>query len=100
MPVQEKQDQKNVGSGIKGESQHVKSQAQTPAQTQSANGNGGQRVETLPAGIANARVEQDGIEKVERAVPADQPPPLPVNADLTWIGKPVPRLDGPLKTTG
>lgn len=49
----------------------------------------------LPAGIASA-----GMSSVERTIPADEPPPLPVNAELTVIGKRVPRLDGRAKVTG
>jgi xanthine dehydrogenase YagR molybdenum-binding subunit len=37
---------------------------------------------------------------VDRTVAADEAPPLPVNAELSVVGKPAPRLDGRLKTTG
>lgn len=52
----------------------------------------------LPAG----RVFPGGAEltDVERAIPPDEPPPWPVNKDLAVVGKPAPRLDGPLKVTG
>lgn len=40
------------------------------------------------------------IAEVEREVPIDEPPPLPVNAELNVIGKPTRRLDGHLKVTG
>ncbi|EYF02958.1 xanthine dehydrogenase family protein molybdopterin-binding subunit [Chondromyces apiculatus] len=40
------------------------------------------------------------LSEVERAVPSDEPPPWPLNAELSVVGKPFPRLDGPLKVTG
>jgi len=49
----------------------------------------------LPVGIAG-----DGLREIERAIPADEPPPLAPNDKLTVIGKPTPRLDGRLKVTG
>jgi xanthine dehydrogenase YagR molybdenum-binding subunit len=49
----------------------------------------------LPFGIAG----QD-LREVERAVPADDPPPLAPNDKLRSLGKPTPRLDGRLKVTG
>ena len=45
-------------------------------------------------------IPQNGLEHKEREVPADEPPPLPPNAELTYIGKPTPRYDGPAKVTG
>lgn len=53
------------------------------------------RHEILPSGIAGA-----ALGTVERAVPADEPPPLPVNAALDVIGKRLPRLDARAKVTG
>jgi xanthine dehydrogenase YagR molybdenum-binding subunit len=49
----------------------------------------------LPAGIVGAQ-----LSDVERSIPADEPPPLPVNTELSVIGKRTPRLDGRLKVTG
>lgn len=49
----------------------------------------------LPIGIPGA-----GLGEVERTIGPDEPPPLPVNAELTVIGKPTPRADGRLKVTG
>ena len=37
---------------------------------------------------------------MERQVPLDEPPPLPVNAELNVIGKPTPRQNGRAKVTG
>ncbi len=52
----------------------------------------------VPVGIV-----AEGINTVKmetRAVDPGEPPPLPVNAELKHLGKPTPRLDGPLKVTG
>ena len=46
-------------------------------------------------GIPGAEVREE-----ERLIGADEPPPLPPNAELKAIGKPVPRIDGRLKVTG
>ena len=51
----------------------------------------------MPVGIPGAK---EGLRTEERFVPLDEPPPLPLNADLKSIGKPTPRLDGKLKVTG
>ena len=53
------------------------------------------RTETFPIGIASV-----GLGEVERQVPSDEPPPLPPNAKLKVIGKPVPRQNGRAKVTG
>jgi len=45
-------------------------------------------------------IPQDGLQKKERQVALDEPPPLPPNAQLTYIGKPTVRYDGPAKATG
>src|SRR5579884_805067 len=49
----------------------------------------------MPVGIAGFELQQQ-----ERQIGADEPPPLPVNAELKAIGKPTPRIDGRLKVTG
>jgi len=50
---------------------------------------------TFPAGIASI-----GLSKVQRRVPTDEPPPLPVNSALRVIGRPVTRQDARAKVTG
>ena len=42
----------------------------------------------------------EGVKKIERNVPADEPSQLPPNSELKVIGKRVPRYDGPLKASG
>jgi xanthine dehydrogenase YagR molybdenum-binding subunit len=53
------------------------------------------RTENFPSGIASA-----GLGQIERRIPIDEPPPLPVNSALQVIGKPVSRQDGRAKVTG
>ncbi len=53
------------------------------------------RIAVFPVGIASI-----GLGEVERHVPCDEPPPLPLNEKLTVIGKSVPRHDGRSKVTG
>src|SRR5580704_6734682 len=45
-------------------------------------------------------IPQNGLQQKERQVPLDEPPPLPPNSELTYIGKPTQRYDGPAKATG
>ena len=53
------------------------------------------RTETFPSGIASV-----GLGKVQRQIPADEPPALPPNEELAVIGKPARRHDGRAKVTG
>ncbi|HLN38454.1 MAG TPA: xanthine dehydrogenase family protein molybdopterin-binding subunit [Xanthobacteraceae bacterium] len=53
------------------------------------------RTATFPSGIASV-----GLGTVKRKIPADEPPPLPPNAELTVIGKSFPRPNGRAKVTG
>src|SRR5271170_2965339 len=45
-------------------------------------------------------IPQNGLQTKQREVPLDEPPPLPPNSELTYIGKPTQRYDGPAKATG
>lgn len=45
-------------------------------------------------------IPQDGLQRKEREVRQDEPPPLPENKELTYIGKPTERYDGPAKAMG
>jgi xanthine dehydrogenase YagR molybdenum-binding subunit len=53
------------------------------------------RVEKFPFGIVGA-----GLGEIERRVPADEPPALRPNAELSVIGKPIPRQNALGKVTG
>ncbi len=45
-------------------------------------------------------IPQDGLTKKQRTVALNEPPPLAPNAELTYIGKPTVRYDGPAKAQG
>jgi xanthine dehydrogenase YagR molybdenum-binding subunit len=45
-------------------------------------------------------IPQNGLQQKQREVPLDEPPPLPPNAELKYIGKPTERYDGPAKVMG
>ncbi len=45
-------------------------------------------------------IPQLGLEHKERQVPLDEPPPLAANSELTYIGRPTVRYDGPAKAMG
>src|SRR5271170_4841336 len=45
-------------------------------------------------------IPQNGLQHKEREVLQDEPPPLPPNAELTYIGKPTLRYDGVAKVKG
>jgi xanthine dehydrogenase YagR molybdenum-binding subunit len=53
------------------------------------------RMQTYPFGITGVAVSE-----IERRVAVDEPPPLPINAQLAVIGKPVLRINGRAKVTG
>jgi xanthine dehydrogenase YagR molybdenum-binding subunit len=53
------------------------------------------RTETFPSGIASV-----GLGTVKRKISADEPPPLPPNAELAVIGRSFPRPNGRAKVTG
>lgn len=53
------------------------------------------RQQAVPYGIVG-----QGLQEVTRRVPVDEPPPLPENAKLKSIGKPISRLDAVEKVTG
>ncbi len=56
---------------------------------------GDTRLQEYPTGIVPGP-----LGRTERRVPAGEAPPLAPNADLVWIGKPVPRINGRAKVTG
>ena len=45
-------------------------------------------------------IPQLGLTHVDRQVPLDEPPPMPANADLQYVGKPTERWDGAAKVSG
>ena len=50
---------------------------------------------SMPIGVPGYTLHEE-----ERTVPASEPPILPVNKDLEFIGKPIERWDGHLKVSG
>jgi xanthine dehydrogenase YagR molybdenum-binding subunit len=50
---------------------------------------------SMPIGVPGYTLHEE-----ERTIPATQPPVLPVNKDLEYIGKSIERWDGPLKVSG
>jgi xanthine dehydrogenase YagR molybdenum-binding subunit len=53
------------------------------------------RAQKHPVGVVPG-----ALGEVERQVDADEAPPLAANAQLSWIGKSVPRINGRAKVTG
>ncbi len=45
-------------------------------------------------------IPQNGLQKKDREVLLNEPPPLPPNSELTYIGKPTVRYDGSAKAMG
>src|ERR1700723_4309503 len=72
---------------------HAEDGAQTPAAA--AKPDAPKRTETFVWGIP-----QNGLQEKQREVQLDEPPPLPPNSELTYIGKPTVRYDGPAKAMG
>ena len=65
-------------------------------QDQAAREKPGTRKESVYFGIPGT----EPLTRIERTVPADEPPALPPNDQLKYIGNRVPRQDGRFKTTG
>ncbi len=103
MRIQENQ-AKSPAQGAKGEPKPVRQSAKKTEKREQDAQKGSpsvpSRPEELQQGIFGAQVEQDTIAPVKRMVPEGEPGALALNSELKWIGKRVPRVDGPLKTTG
>src|SRR4051812_24995941 len=93
------QQTKSTSAGVKGESAPVRSTVKkeqaVKAAPPAAKPDVAKRTDKLAFGIP-----QLGVTQVERQVPVSEPPPMPVNAELQYIGKPTPRYDGKAKVTG
>lgn len=88
--------QKSRPKGVQGEAKSTRQAEHKDAATKTAAASAGpKRKDSFVFGIP-----QDGLKTVEREVPADEPPPLPQNSELSYIGKPTVRYDGPAKVTG
>ena len=92
-PVSQETQHQSKKQGVKDESKTVQKKAQ---ETSSAAPPDSRSAELL-IGIPGSR---DGVKKIQRNVPADEPPQLPPNSELKVIGNRVPRYDGALKVSG
>lgn len=83
--------------GVQGEAKPIRTEERKDSQTPAADAKGGgsKRTESFVWGIPQA-----GLQRKVREVPPDEPPALPPNAELTYIGKPTERYDGPAKAMG
>lgn len=103
IPTQEPQEQqtkpndqhKSVRKGVEGEAKPTRQAERKDEQTPPASQSTATRAQSFVFGIP-----QDGLTQKERQVPLDEPPPLPPNSELTFIGKPTPRWDGAQKVSG
>ena len=86
---------KSVSKGVEGEAKPTRKAEHKDQHTPPAAQAAATRTETLLFGIP-----QDGLTEKQRQVPVDEPPPLPRNSELTFIGKPTPRWDGAQKVSG
>ena len=88
--------QKSVSKGVEGEAKATRDAQKKDEQTPPAAANSiPTRAETFVFGIP-----QEGLTRMERQVPLDEPPPLAQNSELMYIGKPTVRYDGPAKVMG
>jgi xanthine dehydrogenase YagR molybdenum-binding subunit len=70
-------------------------QAQTNQEQATPSTPDGMKMLDMPHGILGAELTQ-----IQRMVPVDEPPALPVNSELSVIGKRTPRIDAHHKVTG
>ncbi len=87
--------EKSRSKGVQGEAKPTRDAEKKDAETPPAKAAVPTRTESLVFGIP-----QLGLERRDRQVPLDEPPALAANADLTYIGKPTERYDGPAKAMG
>ena len=98
--IQEQQgatQEKSRSKGVQGEAKTTRDAEKKDAATPptAAQPNIPKRTDSFVFGIP-----QNGLEQKQREVPVDEPPPMPANAELTYIGKPTARYDGPAKAMG
>ena len=89
--------EKSRAKGVQGEAKSTRDAEQKDAQTPStaATLDAAKRTSSFTWGIP-----QDGLQQKQREVALNEPPPLAPNAELTYIGKPTLRYDGPAKAMG
>ena len=92
-PTAQQDTQKSKEKGVQGEPGTVRKSDQETSTAKKSD----TKIEEVFFGIPGS---SEGVKKIERNVPADEPPPLPPNSELKLIGKRVPRYDGALKASG
>ncbi|MBV9678975.1 MAG: xanthine dehydrogenase family protein molybdopterin-binding subunit [Acidobacteriaceae bacterium] len=97
MLTQDQTQEKAPQKGVQGESKPVRGAARKDQQSPSAHAE--QAKQTRDQQVLFG-IPQLGLSQVERQVPVDEPPPLPANNELQYIGKSTPRYDGIAKVTG
>ena len=80
----------------------VKGEAKPTRKTESSDSATAATKETSPTRTASVLfgIPQLGLTHVDRQVPADEPPPLPANSELKYVGQPTVRYDGAAKANG
>jgi xanthine dehydrogenase YagR molybdenum-binding subunit len=86
---------KSVRKGVEGEAKPTREAEHKDEHTPPAAQSTSSRTDKFVFGIP-----QNGLTNKERQVPVDEPPPLAPNSELTFIGKPTVRWDGPQKVSG
>jgi CO/xanthine dehydrogenase Mo-binding subunit len=92
-PTAQQDTQKSKEKGIQGEAGAVRK----GDQESSAAAKPDSKQQEVLFGIPGSA---EGVQKIERNVPPDEPPQLPPNSELKVIGKRVPRYDGAFKASG
>ena len=88
--------QKSVKQGMQEESRPVRKAENKNAATPTVAADSiPKRTDSFVFGIP-----QDGLQRKNREVPLNEPPPLAQNSELMYIGKPTVRYDGPQKAMG
>jgi xanthine dehydrogenase YagR molybdenum-binding subunit len=99
-PIIQEQTPETKEQGAKQESREVKKKDQDSGKAPAATGTtpkADTRSEAVFTGIPGS---QNGVTKIDRNVPADEPPALAPNEQLKFVGRRIPRQDGKYKVTG
>ena len=89
------QQEKQRKEGAKGEAKPTRDAESNDAKTPSTKETSPTRTSSVLFGIP-----QLGLTHVDRQVPVDEPPPLPANSALKYVGQPTVRYDGAAKASG
>ncbi|HEX6495472.1 MAG TPA: xanthine dehydrogenase family protein molybdopterin-binding subunit [Acidobacteriaceae bacterium] len=89
------QQEKQRKEGVKGEAKPTRDAESSDAKKPPAKDVSQTKTASVLFGIP-----QLGLTHVDRQVPADEPPPLPENAKLKYVGRPTVRYDGAAKASG